>query len=188
MSTLPPQPSAPGADRPARGPDPDDPRIEAWRAFLEAHARVTRRLDEELRAEHELSLAEYDALLQLARAPGRRLRMSVLADRVILSRSGVTRLIDRLAADGLVGREPCPSDARGAEAILTPAGRSRLAAASRTHLRGIERHFLTALSQADVETIGRVLGGVATQACAGAVSGEDRAASDCEPGEPRRRA
>src|SRR5690349_21711065 len=73
-----------------------DPRLGTWRIFLHAHARLTRRLDDELRAAHNLSLAEYDALVQLAQVPGRRLRMSVLADRVLLSRSGITRLVDRL--------------------------------------------------------------------------------------------
>ena len=84
-----------------------------WRAFLQAHARITRRLDEELQAAHGLSLAEYDALLQIARSPGRRVRMNVLADRVLLSRSGITRLIDRLESAGSVERVPCSSDARG---------------------------------------------------------------------------
>ena len=75
-----------------------DPRLAPWRAFLLAHARVARRLDEELRAEHDLSFAEYDALLTIAQAPGRRIRMGQLADEVVLSKSGVTRLIDRLVA------------------------------------------------------------------------------------------
>ena len=99
-----------------------DPRIEPWRAFLLAHARVARRLDEELRAEHDLSVAEYDALLTIAQAPGRRIRMGRLADQVVLSKSGVTRLIDRLVADGLVERSACLTDARGAEAVLTERG------------------------------------------------------------------
>jgi DNA-binding MarR family transcriptional regulator len=145
--------------------DPADPRLDAWRMFLEAHARVTRRLDEELRDEHGLSLAEYDALLQLARAEGRRLRMNVLADRVILSRSGVTRLIDRLEADGLVERAACTSDARGAEAVLTRTGLTRLRAASSTHLRGIEHHFLEVVGSTDLVAVERALGGVARRAC-----------------------
>ena len=99
-----------------------DPRMASWRNFLHAHARLTRRLDEELRAAHGLSLAEYDALVQLASAPSRRLRMNVLADRVLLSRSGITRLVDRLEADGMVERSTCVTDARGAEAVLTRSG------------------------------------------------------------------
>ena len=91
--------------------------LDAWRAFIHAHARLLHRLDEELQAAHGLSLAEYDALLQLVNAPDRRLRMSALADRVLLSRSGITRLVDRLVADGMVERSACPTDARGSMAV-----------------------------------------------------------------------
>jgi DNA-binding MarR family transcriptional regulator len=143
-----------------------DPRLGAWRAFLLAHARVTRLLDEDLQAEHRLSLAEYDALLQLAEADGRRLRMSTLAEQVVLSRSGVTRLIDRLERNGLVSRAACPTDARGAEAVLTDAGLGRLRAASRTHLEGIDRHFLSTVDPADLPVVERSLDRVATLAVA----------------------
>jgi len=143
---------------------PQDPRIEPWRDFLQAHARVTRRLDEELRAEHDLSLAEYDALLSIAEAPDRRIRMRQLADRVILSKSGVTRLIDRLVLDGLVQRDACLSDARGAEAVLTPAGLDRLRRASRTHLRGIDEHFISVVDDADLSVIQRSMRAVAEHA------------------------
>ncbi|HET9344369.1 MAG TPA: MarR family transcriptional regulator [Candidatus Limnocylindrales bacterium] len=134
-----------------------DPRVATWRRFLEAHARLERLLDEDLRAEHDLSLAEYDALLQLAEAPGRRLRMHQLADRVLLSRSGVTRLIDRLVLDGSVERDPCLTDARGAEAVLTPAGLARLRNASGTHLRGIADHFVDAIGDDDLVAVDRAL-------------------------------
>lgn len=157
----------------ARPLAPRDPRIEPWRAFLQAHARITRRLDEELRAEHDLSLAEYDALLTIADAPGRRIRMRQLADRVILSKSGVTRLIDRLVLDGLVQRDACLSDARGAEAVLTPAGLDRLRRASRTHLRGIDEHFLAALEPDDLPAIQRSMLAVAERAGLGD-AGSDR--------------
>ena len=154
------------APRPATsGLTPDDPRLGPWRAFLEAHARLARRLDEELRVEHGLSLAEYDALLHLARVPGRRLRMNQLADRVLLSRSGITRLIDRLVAGGLVSRAHCSSDARGAEAVLTDAGYRRLRTASRTHLRGVNEHFLAVIDPEDLDAIGRALSTVARRAC-----------------------
>ena len=128
----------------------DDPRLAPWRAFLEAHARISRRLDEELRAEHDLSLAEYEALMSIARSPGRRIRMRQLSDQVVLSKSGVTRLIDRLVADGLVERSTCLTDARGAEAVLNDEGLTRLRAASRTHLRGISEHFLDPLAATDL--------------------------------------
>ena len=146
-------------------PTPADPRLAAWRAFLEAHARVSRRLDDELREEHQLSLPEYDALLQLATAAGGRLRMNVLADRVLLSRSGVTRLIDRLVADGLVERTACTTDGRGAEAVITDDGRSRVTDAAPTHLRGIRRYFLETVRPEDLRAIERSLGAVARGAC-----------------------
>jgi len=144
-----------------------DPRLGPWRSFLQAHARISRRLDEELRAEHDLSVAEYDALLNIAEAPGRRIRMRQLADRVVLSKSGVTRLIDRLVDDGLVERSACVSDARGAEAVLTEAGLARLRAASRTHLRGVEDHFLDVLDADQLEAVGTAMQAVADRAGAG---------------------
>ena len=146
----------------------DDPSLDVWRAFLRAHARLTRRLDEELQAAHALSLAEYDALVQLARTPGRRLRMSVLAERVLLSRSGVTRLVDRLVAAGMVERTACSTDARGAEATLTAAGLGRLRDASGTHLDGVRRYFLEIVAPADQVAIARgltaVIDGLGSQA------------------------
>ena len=144
-----------------------DPRLGSWRAFLQAHARVARRLDEELRAEHDLSVAEYDALLNIAEAPGRRIRMRQLAERVVLSKSGITRLIDRLVADGLVERSACESDARGAEAVLTDAGLQRLRTASRTHLRGITDHFIDVLDTGQLEAVERAMLAVADRAGAG---------------------
>jgi len=151
----------------------EDPRLDAWRAFLNAHGRLSRRLDDELRAEHDLSLAEYDTLLQIASSQGRRLRMHQLAERVLLSRSGITRLVDRLVEEGLVERSACPSDARGAEAVLTGNGSERLRAASRTHLRGIDSYFLGVIDPADLAVVQRSLGTVA-----------DRVAS-CVPGTAR---
>ena len=150
-----------------------DHRLDPWRAFLIAHARITRRLDEELRAEHDLSLAEYDALLTIADAPERRIRMRQLADQVILSKSGVTRLIDRLVLDGLVERRACASDARGAEAVLTADGLERLRRASRTHLRGIEEHFLAAVEGDDLPTIERSMRAVADNAGPGRADATD---------------
>lgn len=141
----------------AGAPSPDDPRLRAWIAFLQAHAVVTRRLEAELQAERGLSLADYDALVQLAIADERRLRMSELADRVVLSRSGVSRLVDRLVADGLVARRACPTDARGAWAELTPAGLDRLREAAPVHLRGVDDHFLSPIPEADREGLVRAL-------------------------------
>jgi DNA-binding MarR family transcriptional regulator len=147
----------PGAPVARRSSAADDPALGAWRAFLQTHARLIRRLDEELQAAHGLSLAEYDALLQLVSAPDRRLRMSVLADRVLLSRSGITRLVDRLVADGMVERFSCPTDARGSMASITPAGVSRLRAASKTHLDGVRRYFLEVIPADDRAVVQRSL-------------------------------
>jgi DNA-binding MarR family transcriptional regulator len=157
---------------------PRDPRIGPWRAFLEAHARVSRRLDEELRAEHDLSLAEYDTLLAIAWSPDRRMRMRNLADSIVLSKSGVTRLIDRLVADGLVERDTCLADARGAEAVLTAAGLERLRAASTTHLRGIQTHFLDAIDDGDLPAVERAMRAAADGACSGALAQCDAGIDD----------
>lgn len=155
-SVLMTRPTTGDPDLPAARPD-----LDAWRTFLQAHALLSRRLDEELRTEQALSLAEYDALVQLALAPDRRLRMSQLADRVLLSRSGVTRLVDRLVAAGFVERTQCVTDARGAEAVLSDLGLATLRRASRTHLRGVERYFLRPLSSDELTAIGRSLGTIA---------------------------
>src|SRR4051794_16672261 len=143
-----------------------DVRLAPWRAFVRAQAQVSRRLDEDLRADHGLSLQEYVALLFLAEAPERRLRMGRLADSLSLSKSGATRLIDRLVEDGFVARDSCSSDLRGAEAVLTEAGLDRLRTAAPTHLRGIADYFLAAIDEADLEVVERTMTGVAERACA----------------------
>jgi DNA-binding MarR family transcriptional regulator len=125
----------------------------AWRSFLRAHAQITRKLEADLVAEHELPLPSYDVLLQLAESPGRRLRMTELADRVLLSRSGLTRLVDRLEREGLVERAACPNDARGTHAVLTDAGLARLRAAAPTHLRGVGEHVTSRLSVDEVDQL-----------------------------------
>jgi DNA-binding MarR family transcriptional regulator len=129
----------------------------AWTAFLRAHARVTRRLEADLMSVSNLPLAEYDVLVQLATAEGRQLRMHELADRVILSRAGITRLVDRLVADGLVERAKCGLDARGSYAVLTAAGLARLRAASPGHLASVRRDFLDAFSRSELERLAELL-------------------------------
>jgi DNA-binding MarR family transcriptional regulator len=132
--------------------------LTAWRTFLRAHAQVTRKLEAELVAEHGLPLPSYDVLLQLAEAPDRALRMTELADRVLLSRSGLTRLVDRLEREGLVRRQGCPTDARGTLAVLTSTGLDRLREAAPTHLRGIGEHVTSRLSTDEVATLTALLG------------------------------
>lgn len=132
-----------------------DPRLAAWSAFLRAHARVVRELERELQAEQRMALTDYDVLVQLANAGDRRLRMSELADRLLLSRSGATRLVDRLVAQGLVERVMCDVDRRGQWASLTDAGYERLRHASPTHLRGVAEHFLDRLSADELAALER---------------------------------
>jgi DNA-binding MarR family transcriptional regulator len=135
---------------------PTREQLASWRSFLRAHATLIRVLETELEAEQQLSLAAYDVLVQLAEAPDRRLRMTELADAVLLSRSGITRLVDRLEKAGLVSRCPVESDGRGVAARLTEAGLGRLRVASRTHLAGVTRHFVDRLDADDLDALERI--------------------------------
>ena len=121
----------------------------AWRGMLEAHARVTRQLDAQMHAEHGLALSAYEVLMFLADAPEHRMRMSDIAERVLLSRSGCTRLVDRLVQQGYVTRRAADTDGRGLYAQLTVAGIEKAAAARRTHHHGIRAFYLDNLSTTD---------------------------------------
>lgn len=131
--------------------------MRAWTSFLRAHARIVRRLEADLIAANDLPLAEYDVLVQLAAAPERRLRMHELANRVVLSRAGVTRLVDRLVADGFVERAKCGADARGSYAVLTTAGLERLRAAAPGHLASVKRYFVDRFDDAELDTLADLL-------------------------------
>src|SRR2546421_7277315 len=146
---------------PALPPSPSRSELHAWRSFLTAHARVMRSLEAELLVEQRLSLVSYDVLVQLAEAPGRSLRMAELADRVLLSRSGVTRLVDRLERAGLVARQRVTGDGRGVIAELTPAGLDRLRTASGTHLAGVARHFVARFNPQELAYLGELCGRLA---------------------------
>ena len=128
--------------------------LAAWRGMLRAHAELTRELDAELAREHNLPLSSYEVLLFLADAPDGRMRMAELADSVLLSRSGLTRLVDRLEREGLLKRERCESDARGYFAELTPKGRRLFDAARRTHLDGVRARFLSRFSRDELRAMG----------------------------------
>jgi DNA-binding MarR family transcriptional regulator len=116
--------------------------LAAWRGLLRMHSALVKALDAELLAEHGLPLSSYEVLIHLQAAPGRRRRMSELADSVLLSRSGMTRLVDRLEREGLLERATCSSDGRGYFAVLTDAGEEVLARARPTHLDGVRDRFL----------------------------------------------
>jgi DNA-binding MarR family transcriptional regulator len=125
--------------------------LAAWRGFLRVHAALTRELDAQLIAAHGLPLSSYEVLLTVADAPDERMRMSEIADSVLLSRSGVTRLVDRLEREGLVERIPCEDDARGQYAVLTRRGREAFDAARRTHLAGVRQRFLERVESDELE-------------------------------------
>jgi DNA-binding MarR family transcriptional regulator len=141
---------------------PDDRRrlssaeLDAWLGLLRAHSSIIAELDAELIAAHGLPLRSYDVLVQLDDAPERRLRMSELSRSVLLSASGVSRLVDRLEADGLVCRQRCELDGRGYWAELTDEGRERLREARPTHLAGVRRRFLARMDENEIETLGRL--------------------------------
>ena len=128
----------------------DQTELGAWRGFLRVHSALLRELDSDLAATNDLPLRSYEVLLLLEDAPGRRLRMSDLSRSVLVSPSGVTRLVDRLEREGLVARERCPEDGRGYNAVLTEAGDARLRQARATHLAGVRRLFLDKLGDADL--------------------------------------
>ncbi len=131
--------------------------LAAWRAFLEAHALTVDNLARELRELEDLPLAWYDVLVQLQEAPDARLRMQELADAVLLSKSGVTRLVDRMEHAGLVERSRCTDDRRGTFARLTSAGRQRLRETAPTHLRGVAEHFASLLDDEEAAALERLL-------------------------------
>lgn len=133
-------------------PSTDDPGMLAWRMFLTAHATVIRQLEAELEERESLALSDFDVLVQLHLAGGT-LRMRDLADSVLLSRSGMTRRVDRLESAGFVERAACETDRRGSMAHLTDAGRERLLRALPVHIQGIADHFIAPLASDDLAAI-----------------------------------
>ncbi|HVG73758.1 MAG TPA: MarR family transcriptional regulator [Thermoleophilaceae bacterium] len=132
----------------------DQEELAAWRGMLRAHAELTKALDADLTREHDLPLSSYEVLLFLNDSDQGRMRMSELADSVLLSRSGLTRLVDRLERQGLLRRERCASDARGLFAEITDEGRGVFAKARKTHLDGVRRLFLERFSRDELRSIG----------------------------------
>ena len=134
-----------------------------WRRLLAVESKLNEVLDSELRLRHGISLADYGVLVHLSEAPGRSLRMSDLADRLLLSRSGLTRRVDSLVRHGLVARKACPGDGRGSLATLTEAGLEALRDAAPTHVAGVRRYLIAPVGdmvalERSLERIERALG------------------------------
>jgi DNA-binding MarR family transcriptional regulator len=140
----------------------DDLEMQAWRSLLSAHSRLMARLDAELQASQGMSVSDYGVLVQLSEAEEGRMRMSELADHLLLSPSGLTRRLDGLVGAGLVDRVRCPTDRRGAYAVLTATGRARLEEAAPDHVEQVRRHFVNRLSRRQLEALVDTLNKVAS--------------------------
>jgi DNA-binding MarR family transcriptional regulator len=141
-----------------------DTQLAAWRRFLTLHRRIVDAIDRDLQHGGQLPLTSYDVLIELYETPLRRLRMAELAHRVVLSRSGLTRLVDRLEAEGLLTRDRVGEDRRGAYAVLTEAGVDAMRRAWPVYERGIQRYFASALTEDEIATLDRLLSRIATDA------------------------
>jgi DNA-binding MarR family transcriptional regulator len=131
--------------------------LEAWVAFLRSHAAITRELSAQLQREHGLTLNDYEVLLHLSRADGGMLRRVDLAESVLLTASGITRLLEGLESSGFVCKETCASDARVSYAKLTDVGATKLRHAAVTHLRGIDEFFVGRYSGSELATLAELL-------------------------------
>jgi DNA-binding MarR family transcriptional regulator len=147
--------------------------VRAFVALLQAHAGTTRSLNAQLLGDHDLTINDYEVLLRLSRAPDQRLRRVDLAAEVLLSPSGITRLLDGLERAGLVERASCSSDRRVVYAVITDAGLEKIKAAAATHLVQVEEHFAARLDDEQLETVAGLLSQLAGQGV------EDES---CEPG------
>jgi DNA-binding MarR family transcriptional regulator len=149
-----------------------EPEMLAWRGLVRSTTGLLAVLDNELQAEHGLTLGDYEVLVHLSEAPDHAIRMSELAERLRLSPSGITRRIDGLVKGGLVERRPCPSDRRGSNAVLTPVGLQALATAAPTHLRGVREHFVDRLTPEQLAHLAVALAAIDVD--------ESRAAGGCD--------
>jgi DNA-binding MarR family transcriptional regulator len=155
----------------------DESEQRVWRTLINVHTRLLARLDAELQETHGLTMADYEVLVHLSEAPGRSLRMAELAQRLLLSPSGVTRRLDGLVRDGMVERRSCPSDRRGSLAVLTGAGLARLADAAPTHVAGVRAYVIEAMNREELLALGESLGAIG---CRLTPTMDERAAG-CEP-------
>jgi DNA-binding MarR family transcriptional regulator len=135
----------------------DGAALDAWRSYLRSHASILRMLDADLATEHGLTARDYEVLLYLSQAADQRLPMSALAEQTMLTRSGITRLIDGLVAAGLIERVSCPNDARVSYAQLTAPGYEKLRQAGCTHVAGIRRLFLEHFTPDEIDQLAALL-------------------------------
>jgi DNA-binding MarR family transcriptional regulator len=133
-------------------------KLEAWKAFLKAHRVVIDKIENDLEKAGVVPLTSYDVLLELSQAPDRKLRMSDLAAQVVLSRSGLTRLVDRLEKEGMLRREDTPSDRRGTQAVLTQKGFEALKQAWPTYAKGINTYFAERIGEQEATILAKALG------------------------------
>ena len=135
----------------------DGAALDAWRSYLQSHASIMRMLDAELVAEHGMTTRDYEVLLYLSQAPDHKMAMSALAEQTMLTRSGITRLVDGLVASGLIERVACARDARVSYAHLTEPGYEKLRAAGCAHVQSINRLFLEHYTPVEVEQLAALL-------------------------------
>jgi DNA-binding MarR family transcriptional regulator len=135
----------------------DGAALEAWRSYLQSHASIVRVLDADLVTQHSMTTRDYEVLLYLAQSEERKLPMSALAESTMLTRSGITRLVDGLVQAGLIERVACPNDARVSYAQLTEAGHDKLRSAGCTHVASIRRLFLEHFTETEIELLADLL-------------------------------
>jgi len=149
-----------------------EPEMEAWRSLVQASTGILAMLDNELQAEHGMSLGDYEVLHFLSQELDQSVRMSELAATLHLSPSGITRRIDGLVKSGFVERRPCPSDRRGSNAVLTPLGLKALTTAAPTHVRGVREYFVDRLDAERLAQLANALSAIDID--------EQRAAGGCD--------
>jgi DNA-binding MarR family transcriptional regulator len=135
--------------------------LAVWRAFVNAHAGVIRKIEKDLAERHQVPLIWYDVLVALYQSPGKKLRMTELADKVVLTPSGITRLVEKLEKEGLVRRERTEEDRRGAYTVLTREGKRAFLKAWPTYEQGIQQYFVSQLSEDECRIVGDGLNRIA---------------------------
>jgi DNA-binding MarR family transcriptional regulator len=153
----------------------DEAEMTAWKTLIVATTGLLATLDNELQTSHGLSLGEYEVLVHLSEAPEHALRMTDLSGRLHLSPSGITRRIDGLVKEGLVGRRQCAIDRRGSEAVLTKDGMKRLEEAAPTHVAGVRAHFIDRLNARQLSNVASALSMITIDPAAAAGGCDDAA-------------